>query len=185
MQDRQEPRFDGPPSVAEEPLRYDATFLQPSADDSSRLIVWLAVIIVGTAIGGLIAYFAVRWYETRQVEVALNQFAAVVGKTSAQAKRDMAAINEQARRAQALDRERAANELAARQAAERRAREAELARIAAANAEAARREAAWHKFYVPSNDCKNPDNRSTMQCANEHARAKKNFDRRWAAGEFR
>jgi len=56
------------------------------------------------------------------------------------------------------------------------------ARVAASNAEASRREATWQKFYVPSEFCKNADNRSTMECANEYARVKKEFEKRWAAG---
>jgi hypothetical protein len=185
LQDRREPSFDQPVFAADEPERRGSALFQAADSDDRKFIVWLAIVIVGTAIGGLVAYFAARWYETRQMEAALSQFAAAVGQTSAQAQRDMAAISEQARRAQALERERAANEFAARQAAERRAREAEMARIVAADAEAARREASWQKFYVPSVVCKNADNRNTMQCANEHARAKKEFDKRWAAGVFR
>jgi hypothetical protein len=185
MNVRREPTFEATAQVIDAPMGGGSSFQQAAADDNSKVLVWLALIIVGTAIGGLIAYFAARWYETRQVEVAFKQFAAAVGPIATKTQGEMAAINEQVRRAQALERERAARELAERQAAERRAREAEIARVAAVNAEVARREAAWKKFYVPSAACKNPDNRNTMECANEHLRAKKEFDKKWAASELR
>lgn len=156
----------------------------PAASSESQIVVWLAVIIVGTAIGGLIAYFAVRWYETRQLEAALRQFTQAVTSSSARAQREVAAAQERARRQAAAAQLRAEQERTERAAVQRRTAEAEAARIAAANAEAARKEAAWQKFYVRSDLCKNPDNRTTIECANEHARAKKEFERRWAAGQL-
>ena len=157
----------------------------PGASSESQIVVWLAVIIVGTAIGGLIAYFAVRWYETRQMEVALRQFTQAVTGSSAQARREMVAAQERARSQAAAAQLRAEQERAERAAAQRQAAEAEAARIAAVNAEAARKETAWQKFYVRSDVCKNPDNRTTIECANAHARAKTEFERRWAAGQLR
>jgi phage-related tail fiber protein len=146
--------------------------------------MWVAVIIVGTAIGGLIAYFAVRWYETRQLEAAMQQFARTVSGVSVQTQRALQAAQERARREAIAARERTETERAEQLVAQRRAIESENARIAAANAEELRRERAWAKFYVPSAQCKDPDNRATMQCANEYARAKKEFERRWAAGQI-
>lgn len=156
----------------------------PEAGSESRLIVWLALIIVGTAVGGLIAYFAARWYETRQLEAAMQQFTRTLGSVSAQSQREFAAAQERARSQAAAERVRAERENEARAAAKQRAAEAEAVRIAAAKAEADRREAAWKKFYVPSEICKNPDNRVMMECANAHAKAKKEFDKRWAAGQL-
>jgi hypothetical protein len=80
---------------------------------------------------------------------------------------------------------RAERERAERAEAQRRAIEAENTRIAAAQEQEQRRERAWNRFYRPSEFCANPDNRATMQCANEYARAKKEFDRKWATGELR
>jgi hypothetical protein len=116
----------------------------------------------------------VRWYQIKVVESAMNQ----VTKAAS-------AASEQARRAGAEAAGRAAKAQADRVSAQRLAAEAEAARVAAINAEAARREAAWQKSYVRSDFCRNPDNRTTMECANEHARAKKEFDRRWATGSLR
>jgi hypothetical protein len=157
----------------------------PNVNSESQLVVWLAVIIVGTAIGGLIAYFAVRWYETRQMEVALRQFTQAVTGSSVQAQREIAAAQAHARNQAVAAQLRAEQERAERAAAQRQAAEAEATRVAAASAEAERKEAAWQKFYLRSDFCKNPDNRTTIECANEYARAKKDFERRWAAEQLR
>jgi len=133
----------------------------------------VALWIGGLILAAVLVVAAVRWYQLKVVESALNQ----VTKTTS-------AMSEQARRAAAEAQARAAKARADKAAAQRQAAEAEAARVAAANAEAAQREAAWQKFYVRSEFCKNPDNRTTMECANEHARAKKEFERRWAAGQL-
>jgi hypothetical protein len=39
---------------------------------------------------------------------------------------------------------------------------------------------AWQVFYQPSAECKNDDGKNFMKCANEHARAMKNFEAAWA-----
>lgn len=200
MNERQEPTLAAPadrPSAEDRLFAWRARAAQgqddfdsdrgrwPAAISQSQIVVWLAVIVVGTAVGGLIAYFAVRWYETRKVEAALRVFTEAVTGSSAQVTREMAAAQERARSLAAAAQLRAEQERAERAAAQRRAAEAEAARVAAVNAEAARKEAAWQKFYVRSDFCKNPDNRTTMDCANEHARAKKEFERRWAEGQLR
>jgi len=133
-------------------------------------VLWIG----GLFLAALLVFAAVRWYQMKVLESAMNQ----VTKATA-------TVSEQARRAAAEAQARAARAEADRAAAKRQAAEAEAARVAAINAEAARRDAAWQKFYVRSGFCRNPDNRTTMECANEHARAKKEFDRRWAAGELR
>jgi hypothetical protein len=169
--------------VSQEPFAFHRE-PRPEADSESRVIMWLALIIVGTTIGGLISYFAIRWYEARQVEAATQQFLQTMSSVSAQTQRELAVAQERARSQAAAERMQAEQVVAARVAAQRRAADAEVARVAAANAEAAQREAAWQKFYVPSEFCKDPDNRSSMECANAYARAQKEFEKLWAAGRL-
>lgn len=188
MGERKEPSFGEPlsdlpgstaPTVSYRQSATHATDFLREPDSDAKWIIWLAVIIVGTTVGGLLTYFAVRWYETRQMEAALGQFARTLTGTTAQMQREMAAAQERARLESIAARQRAEQERAERLAAERQAIELQNARIAAANAEQDRRERAWQKFYVPSDHCKVPDNRASMQCVNEFARAKKEFERQW------
>jgi len=138
-----------------------------------RLAGALALVVLGL----LAVLGAVRWYQLQAVRTAIEQ----VGKTTSAASQQMverarAQAEEQARRAEA--------ERAAKAAAQRQAHDAELARVAAAQAQAERREKAWQSFYKPSAACRNPDNRATMDCINEHIRAKREFEKRWQAGEL-
>jgi lysophospholipid acyltransferase (LPLAT)-like uncharacterized protein len=135
-----------------------------------KMIIW----VVGMVIAAACLFGVATWYQRFVVRTATESMAKTTTAIQKQAQ-DMAA------QAQA----RAEREKAERAEAKRRQEEAEANRIAALNAEAARREASWAKFYVPSPFCKNPDNRNTMECANEHLRAKKEFDKKWAAGELR
>jgi hypothetical protein len=47
-----------------------------------------------------------------------------------------------------------------------------------------REQLAWQRFYQPSEICRTNDNRGSVACANEYARAKMEFDKRWAAGRL-
>lgn len=132
-------------------------------------LVWLGVAVAIVAI----LFAGLRWYQQHLVETTVEQVT-----------RSTATITEQARRVAAEARERSARRRAERDAARRAADDAEAARIAAAFAEADRREAAWQAFYVRSEFCRSPDNRTTMECANEHLRAKKEFEQRWADGKI-
>lgn len=49
-------------------------------DEDPRRMVWFVTVVAGTAIGGLIAYFAVRWYEARPVEAALSPYQRTVAE---------------------------------------------------------------------------------------------------------
>lgn len=141
-----------------------------SADQFARkMIIW----VVGMVIAAACLFGILSWYQRFVVQTATETVTKAASAVQKQAQ-DMAA------QAQA----RAEREKTERAEAQRLQREAEASRIATLNAEAARREASWAKFYVPSPFCKNPDNRATMECANEHLRAKKEFDRKWAAGEL-
>jgi hypothetical protein len=153
--------------------------------EDSRQFAWLLTIVAGTAIGGLIAYFAVRWYEARQIERALAQLQLSVAETSARMQRDAAALAERVDATQAGERERVAAEAARKEEAKRLAAESEARLAAAAQLQAEQRDAAWQRYYRPSEECRNPDNRASMACANEHARAKRDFDSKWARGELR
>ncbi|MDL1861832.1 hypothetical protein FBR04_12510 [Betaproteobacteria bacterium PRO7] len=134
-----------------------------------RFWVW----IVSTLLSIVLIFGVVRWMQLQVVDTTIDRAA-----------RTSALINEQARRAAEESRQRIEREKAERATAQRKAIEAENARIAAALEQEQRRERAWNRFYRPSEFCASPDNRATMQCANEYARAKKEFDRRWAAGEL-
>lgn len=45
-----------------------------------------------------------------------------------------------------------------------------------------RKEQAWQRFYQPSGNCQANESRGTIGCANEFARAKMEFEQRWAEG---
>lgn len=68
--------------------------------------------------------------------------------------------------------------------AERQRVAAQRAAIDAANQAAAAKEVAWSRLYRQSKQCEPYDAPATMECANEHARAKKAFEERWAAGRL-
>jgi len=43
---------------------------------------------------------------------------------------------------------------------------------------------AWQRFYQPSATCKATESRGTIACANEYARARMDFEARWAEGKL-
>lgn len=135
-----------------------------------KVIIW----VVGTVVAAACLIGILSWYQRFVMQTATETFT-----------KSTSAIQKQAQDIAAQAQARAEREKAERAEAKRQQEEAESNRIAALNAETARREASWAKFYVPSPFCKNPDNRITMECANEHLRAKKEFDRKWAAVELR
>ena len=47
-----------------------------------------------------------------------------------------------------------------------------------------RKEQAWQRFYQPSENCQASESRGTGACANEFARAKMEFEKRWAEGQL-
>jgi hypothetical protein len=46
------------------------------------------------------------------------------------------------------------------------------------------KEQAWQRFYQPSENCQANEGRGTMACVNEFARAKMEFEQRWAEGRL-
>ena len=54
----------------------------------------------------------------------------------------------------------------------------------AAAREAARTETAWQAYFQRSPGCAIEANQTSVECVNEYIRARREFDRRWAAGEL-
>lgn len=152
----------------------------------------LAVVVV---LGGFVAIVStVRWLQAQlaptpaMVRTVPTPKAANTQQPTAQPMgRIQAQAIEMARRADQQSEAHRAKQAAAREqalVAERQANQVAMARVAEARAAADRREAAWSRFYKPSPPCQSPDNRATMDCINEHIRAKREFEKRWQAGEF-
>jgi len=120
----------------------------------------------GVFIGGLLALLAHDWVLARaaeyQAEQAIKAMNAQIEKTTRrQAVED--AERQQTRRAA---------ETAAREEITRAQEAAEAARLNALG-----KEATFQRRYQPSPKCKADP--STMECANEHMRARKEFDANW------
>jgi hypothetical protein len=95
-----------------------------------------------------------------------------------------AAISKTEAKAEALwDGARRAVRAALKTQAQRKALEDTQQRRADAR-EAERREAAWQRFFQRSAKCMVEENQTRVDCVNEFMRAKREFDRRWAAGEL-
>jgi hypothetical protein len=151
----------------------DPDFLRGGQKEDQHLrkvVIW----VVGTVVSVAAVVGVLSWHQRFVVQTATG----TVSRTTS-------AIQKQAQDMAAQSHARAERERAERAEAKRREERAEADRVAALNEQAVRREASWAAFYVPSRFCKNPDNSATMECANEHLRAKKEFNRRWAAGELR
>ncbi len=175
MQERVEPSFTPGAAAPTERARevHVHHYLAYDAKRWWRIAGVLALLVLGL----MVALGAVRWYQLQTVRAAIEQVGKTTNAASQQVlERARAQAEAQARRAEA--------ERTAKAAAQRQAQEAELARVAAAQAQADRREKAWQSFYKPSPACRSPDNRATMDCINEHIRAKREFEKRWNAGEL-
>jgi hypothetical protein len=68
--------------------------------------------------------------------------------------------------------------------AERQRNSELLEKQAVAEREADRKEAAWKNFFHRSDDCAIEENQTTVICANEYIRARREFDARWERGQF-
>lgn len=123
-------------------------------------------IALGLFLGALLIWMAVEYrarYELRQ----LDRAAAVVLQEAAQRERD---ARQSRQTMQRLDAERA-----------RELQSVRLERQQAAEAERRRKATAWARFYEPSAQCLND---ATVECGNQHMRARKEFERRYAAGDL-
>jgi hypothetical protein len=137
-----------------------------------------AAVCVGTLAANVITWAAaelrLRW--------ELDQVTTIMRRQTGQ---DIQSI-ERSQREAARELQRQATERDQREAqrrqqlAEQQRAENDLKR--AAQEETNRKEAAWKRFYKPSQACIGAS--STVECANEHIRATREFERRFAAGEL-
>ncbi len=180
MQSRREPTLSAGETDHREqdPIEYGPLFREPPdrSSEEPSLVFWVAAIALGILLGGLGVKLITNWYESRQAEAIVRQF--VSAMTSANAQAEVA----RAHAAAVADKQRA-QELALN-AERHRIERLRIAAAEQATAEKMRRDAAWAKFYRPSAACQDPGNRATMKCANEFARAQKEFQQRWSQGSM-
>jgi hypothetical protein len=124
------------------------------------------------------AELRLRW-ELQQVSTTLNS---TLKDQADQAQRAILKMNrdtqlEQQR--QARERERAVADERQRTADQQRAGEDQKRAV---QAEVDRKESAWKRFYKPSPGCEAAS--TSVECANEHIRAKREFEARYAAGKL-
>ena len=193
MHDRREPTLSAGDSGIrqQEPFDDGPIFREPPDRNSEEpsLLFWIAAIALGILLGGLGVKLITNWYESRQAEAVVRQFVAAMTDVNEQSSRQLAAAAAAAN-AQAANARAHAAAVAEKQRTQEMALNAERhrverLRIAAAEqatAEKTRRDAAWAKFYRPSAACQDPASRATMKCANEFARAQKEFQQRWSQG---
>ena len=191
MHDRQEPTLStGDSDIREQDaIERGPIFREPPDMHSEEpsLVFWVAAIALGILLGGLGVKLITNWYESRQAEAVVRQFVVAMTGVNEQASRQLAA-SAAAANAQAANARAHAAAVAEKQHTQEMALNAEKhrierLRIAAAEqaaAEKTRRDAAWAKFYRPSAACQDPASRATMKCANEFARAQKEFRQRWS-----
>ena len=195
MHDRREPTLSNGDSDIDEPKRFERgpIFREPPDRNNEEppLLLWVAAIALGILLGGLGVKLITDWYESRQAEAVVRQFVAAMTDVNEQATRQLAAsatvANAQAANARAHAAAVAEKQRAQEVALSGERQRIEQLRIAAAERTAAlktRRDAAWAKFYRPSPACQGPDSRATMKCANEFARAHKEFEQRWSQGKM-
>lgn len=173
MHDRQEPTLSaGDSGIRQQELFDDGPIIREPPDrnrEEPSLLFWIAAIALGILLGGLGVKLITNWYESRQAEAVVRQLVVAMTDVNAHA----AAVAEKQRSQEmALNAER---------------HRIERLRVAAAEqaiAEKTRRDAAWAKFYRPSAACQDPGSRATMKCANEFARAQKEFQQRWSQGSM-
>ena len=191
MHDRREPTLSTGDSDTHEQGRCNRSpsYRQSSerSNEEPPLVLWVAAIALGLLLGGLGVKLITDWYESRQAEAAVKQFVAVMSNVNEQTNRQMAAsvavANAQAASARAHAAAVAEKQRAQEIALNTERHRIEQHRIAAAEqaaAEKTRRDAAWAKFYRPSSACQDPESRAMMKCANEFARAQKEFHLRWS-----
>jgi restriction system protein len=140
---------------------------------------WFTAVAGGLCVGGLLFYLFVTLSEigppkeTREIDVRSK--AAPVDAARESSRSGIAAQTKvHDRRPEAEKR-----------AAEERALAAmHQAQMNVGNALADRKDRAWQQFYRPSEACGPYENRGTITCANEYARAKMEFEKRWSEGQL-
>lgn len=134
--------------------------------------VWKIAIGVtlGILVAGAIGFFVRAW----MAQAAVEQIGAQANKMLLQQQQAAQAARNRALAEKAEQERAAAYAAAARQRAQ-----------AAATDAAMRRERAWAKYYKRPALCDNqPSNETMMKCANEHIRAKRQFDLDYEAGRL-
>jgi hypothetical protein len=140
---------------------------------------------IGTVVGGVAITLTARYFSYEyQMSVVTSTFTKVMddmqksaAKTGEKIQRDAAAA-----RQAAIDKEERDRQIVAQ--AERDKFAKQQAAIDAASRAADAKEAAWKQFYQPSSNCQSYESRASMECANEHVRAKRDFEAKWAAGQL-
>ncbi|HEY4368532.1 MAG TPA: hypothetical protein VGN07_14945 [Steroidobacteraceae bacterium] len=126
-------------------------------------------IALGIFIGGLCLWIAFELRARYELHLAAEALSEMTRPMQEAAERDAA-------NALALKREREEGSSAA-EYARRAAQDARTAR----DFEAAQKERAWRAYFHPSSACAVT---VSVECGNEHIRARRDFDRRYAAGEL-
>jgi len=99
--------------------------------------------------------------------------------------RQSAAVVERARVQQADSTRRAADAERARLEAQATQARSDMETVRFEQQEAARKDAAWQVFFKPKKACDNPpDSDTQVECGNAYMRAKREFEERWARGDF-
>lgn len=156
-------------------------FLNPKkSNEADPLKIFLAVL---AAI--LVAWFIRAAYVEWQLRQVLETFNQQVMVINANAQRD---IELSRIRGQVAAEERARIQQEKIYQQKLAKHQLELDRQATINhaiSERERKAQAWADYYKPAKGCEpSNDNKDLMMCANDHARAKKNFEAQWASGQF-
>jgi len=149
--------------------------MNQSEDRLMRRVLYTAgVAACGTVISAVVYY--------TMFLVELKAATETMEKVTGNVQRDTARMVGDFKRNAEVARLEALNKDARDRQAKADAQHAEAAAKEAAINIAAAKEAAWDRYYKPSEKCQSYDARATMDCANEHVRAKREFDAKWAAG---
>lgn len=153
--------------------------------ENEKLPVRVLFSVGGAIVAAGVVSIVVRFVVVPSTPSGVSPFTSTLLNATQKANADLAdkLQRDQANARQtALDKE--AQERQAKAQAERERNAAQQDAIDAANRAADAKEAAWKKFYAPSTNCQSYDSRATMECANEHVKAKREFDALWAAGKL-
>ena len=138
-------------------------------DDNSIWKIAIGV-TVGILVAGVIGFFVRAWL----AQAALEEFTKQTGR-----------ILQQQQQATQTARTRALAEKAEQERAAAYAAAARQRALTAATDAAMRRERAWAKYYKRPALCDDqPSNETMMKCANDHIRAKRQFDIDYEAGRL-
>lgn len=153
--------------------------------ENEKLPARVMLSVGGAIVAAGVVSIAVRFVMVPSTPSGVSPFASTLINATQKANADFA---EKLQRDQANARQAALDKQAqdrqAKAQAEREKNAAQQDAIDAANRAADAKDAAWKKFYTPSTNCQSDDSRATMDCANAHVKAKREFDTLWAAGKL-